>query len=421
MNLKVWFGWESLLAISMFGGVLRVLPVSGIYIWSGVFLSFVFAMFYMLFIEEKRAYGAPSHGIGFVIGFYGLIIWSAITLVWSPISVSQLVVGDYYIFLNAIAPTIALSISNSSSINLEKRWITGVILAIFSVSAYCAYLWITSSYTLYEALSVLASEDAALDGVYLGVGQALMASSIVSFTGGLYFREWRKIAIVVSAICFWMAIESGARGPVTWGLLALILFFMIRFVKRPASLEKGGIAVLIAIIGLDIIFIIDLNFEYLSTNSPLFIRFNSDAERGYDELSSLGMRFIYYERALLMFLDNPIIGHGALSFRSLSEIDIIYPHNLLLDAMSDLGLVGLVTTVYLLSKGLMARLNILADNARPFKIICAILFVYFLGMEMSSGYLYWSWIWPWSFLLVKLQAEVSRSHMQQLMVPTKDL
>lgn len=417
MRIREWFGWETLLAFSMFGGALRVLPVPGIYVWSGVLTAFVIAMSWLLLSAVKNGFEISSRVAIFSVGFTTLLLWCIITLLWSPISTSQLVTGDFYIIFIVVIPTLALAISTTAKPVLERRWVVGVVLAIFIISSYCLFLWITSPGSLYATLSENAIENVALGGVYLAVGQALMAFSIVSFIWGIFSPVWRKTAFAISAAVFWLAMGSGARGPVTWGILTVMVFLIIRFYQRKSSLKKKLITIFSVVIISAIILLAYLNFDFLASHSPFFNRFSSDSDRGYDELSSIGMRLNYWDRALSLFFDKPLFGQGALSFRSLSEFDSIYPHNLFLDALGDLGLVGFFLSVSLVSLGLVACWNIMVAGDRIMQKICAALFLYFLGMEMSSGYLYWSWVWPWAVVVIQVQSQTHQGRSRQAVLP----
>lgn len=417
MRIREWFGWETLLAFSMFGGALRVLPVPGMFVWSGVLTAFVIAMSWLLLSHIRNGFKISSRVAIFSVGFTALLLWCIITLLWSPISTSQLVTNDFYIIFNVVIPTLALAISTTAKPVLERRWVVGVVLAIFSISSYCLFLWIASPGSLYATLSENTIENVALDGVYLAAGQALMAFSIVSFIWGIFSSAWRKTAFAISAVAFWLAMGSGARGPVIWGILTVMGFLIIKFYQRKSSLKKKLIAIFSVVIISVIIFLAYLNFDFLAIHSPFFNRFSSDSDRGYDELSSIGMRLNYLDRALSLFFDKPLFGQGVLSFRSLSEFDSIYPHNIFLDALVDLGLVGFFLSVSLVSLGLVACWNIIVAGDRIMQKICAALFLYFLGMEMSSGYLYWSWVWPWAVVVIQVQSQTHQGRNRQAVLP----
>jgi O-antigen ligase len=125
------------------------------------------------------------------------------------------------------------------------------------------------------------------------------------------------------------------------------------------------------------------------------------------------MRLNYYEQAFSQFCEQPIVGQGALSFRSLSDSGSVYPHNFFLDALGDLGLVGFFLSIFLVSFGLQACWYIIIAGDRAMYKIGAVLFMYCFGMEMSSGYLYWSWVWPWAIVVIQAQSQIRNSRSLQ--------
>ncbi len=408
MQKNKWFGWETLLAFSMYGGALRVLPVPGLFVWGIVLAAFGCAVFWAVFLVLKNGIETPPKSVAFVCGFFVLILWTSTTLLWSPILVSQLVAGDLYILLVAIIPTIMLAAGGSVKAGMERRWLFGITLATSAISCYCLFLWLSASESLYTTLREMALDDESLGGIYLASGQALMTLSIASFVCGMCACAWRKTGFAISALAFLLALDSGARGPVVCGILTIALFSMLELSKKKTPiiyllLVIGGFFIATAAAGF---ILIDIDVNVL--NLPILNRFASDSDRGYDEFSSIGMRLNYYDQALSMFYDSPLLGQGVLGFRSLSDSSSIYPHNFFLDALGDLGIIGFFLTFFLVFQGAAACWDILANTDDVFKKICAALFIYFIGMEMSSGYLYWSWVWPWALVVIQLQPKTKQ-------------
>lgn len=264
-------------------------------------------------------------------------------------------------------------------------------------------LWIISPESIYPSLIEKAIENPDLGGSYLAAGQALMAFSIISFMWGISSSAWKKTAFALSSITFFLSIGTGARGPVIWGAFAIIIFLIFGYYKSKYYIKNNIIYLAPLFLFFAAISICVINYNLLVIDSPFLNRFSSDMARDYDELSSIGMRLNYWSRAFASFLDKPIFGQGALSFRSIGDSENVYPHNLLLDALGDIGIVGAVIVVYLLYASLTACWYIFDAEDKIIEKICAALLLYFLGMEMSSGYLYWSWVWPWALIVINAQ------------------
>jgi O-antigen ligase len=230
-----------------------------------------------------------------------------------------------------------------------------------------------------------------------------MTLCIVCILWAAYSRASNKrIGFIIGAVSFWLALDAGGRGTAMWGIVAIVAMLSMDFFHNRAPTKRVRSFFYVGLIVPALSWVIVNNFQFLSETVPVFQRFASDSERGYDELSSLGIRFLQYEQALSHFIDSPILGQGALSFRALTGTDAIYPHNIVLDVLGDLGLIGLMIFMLLITLGLVACWRIAATGGVPQKI-CAALFLFSLGLEMSSGYLYWSKMWPWLVLLIQIQ------------------
>ncbi len=408
MSLKKWLGWETMISFSMFGGSLRVLPIQKEYLWSVVITTYVVGLLWLLIIliNEPRFRLKNRHKTFYFI-FLVLLIWCIISLYWSPFLPEKLVTNDFYIMYNALIPMVALVLSKSSGIVLQTRWLSGIILSAFIMSSYAFIIWIESVESLYSTLIVL-SEDSIGD-IYLGVAQSLMILSVSSFFWGIYASTWNKTAIIICAVSFGLALDTGGRGPIIWGVLTMLIgIISSKYNKRKEKFNTLMIYLVICSILLGL-YLINSNDIFSLINSPFFNRLTSDANRDYDALSSIGMRLISFEQAFSLFVDSPLIGQGALAFRSLSEFGQIYPHNFILDILGDLGLVGLFLVICLGYFGITSAWNGIANGEHVIQKICPLLFIYFLLLELSSGYFYWSLIWPWIIVLLKDENRSSKN------------
>jgi O-antigen ligase len=235
---------------------------------------------------------------------------------------------------------------------------------------------------------------------YLAVGQALMCFSIICFVWSAYATSWRKTTFILGTAALWLTMESGARGPVTWGSVALLMMIIFDLLRHRGSLKRWMRIILLGGAFFIVTFCLVATFYPIDTliqRMEFLNRFMIDRDLGYDDLSSIGARIMYRNYALALIADNPFIGYGALSFRSLTGV--LYPHNIFLDAWVELGIVGLLLVTFLLIQGLLGYWCIIG-NRKVINIICATLFIFYLGMSLTSGYLYWSSLWSWVALII---------------------
>jgi O-antigen ligase len=168
--------------------------------------------------------------------------------------------------------------------------------------------------------------------------------------------EWRMrpmVLVMVSILLlqFGIMLYIGSRGPLLSVIVSMGIFFFIKYRK---DITK---TVLLGIVGVTII-VAFMNIKALSD----YVHFFS-THRGTIKLSFFGQdRLVAYRPSLEIFADHPITGVGLGKWWSVyrprmsplseihdrsylkkirGEIDYDYPHNIFLEILSELGLVGM--------------------------------------------------------------------------------
>lgn len=124
---------------------------------------------------------------------------------------------------------------------------------------------------------------------------------------------------------------SGSRGPIL-ALAVILLFYAIKS-------ESVGILSKVFIL----VSLVFSSFFVLS--SEFILRGNDSAEGAFE------IRFKLINQAYELFIDNVIFGSGLGSFQNVSVLG--YPHNILLEVSSELGLLGILVFSYIISNGVM--------------------------------------------------------------------
>ena len=351
-NWRQWFGWETLLSFSMYGSTLRILPIPQNIMWGITLTAFVMALLWMLMTQWGKGIRIQRHAAVFLGSFYILVLLSITSLFWSPISLATLVNSDAFIILNVLIPTIALLIRGGTTPGLEKRWLMGVAFATGMIFFYIILIWLAAGKSLYSIFMTQTTDRAYSGNEYLAVGQALMCFSIICFIWSAYATSWRKTTFILGTTALWLAMESGGRGPVVWGIVALLMMIIYDLLCHRGSLKRWARIILLVGSLLIVVFSLIATFYPIDTliqRMEFLNRFIIDQDRGYDELSSIGARIMYMNYAVALITDNPLIGYGALSFRALTGV--LYPHNIFLDAWVELGIIGLLLVTFLLIQG----------------------------------------------------------------------
>lgn len=402
LNIKTartWIGWETFLAISLYGSSLRALPISYETSWAITFGSFIIAtMWFFLDVLKGNIIFGKKKSI-YLIFFLIFISYMLISFFWSPIKLSDLVISDIFILTIFFIPTIVLLIGTNN--NTENRWLTGVIIACGSLSFYVFITWLNASTTLYLIFSSQSLDNSLYTSdVYLGVSQSVITISIIAFVFSIYYTERKYIFFAIVLITLWLAMELGGRGPIIWAIASILSLGITRLFQQKnltTILKRLFFFSTIVIITLPIIFYLITSYD-LVDRLEFINRFIGDSERSYDSSSSIGARIDLKDQALSFISENPIIGYGALSFRVITGS--LYSHNIFLDILFDLGLLGLILLILILTKGFTTYWKILKNERNPVTITIASLFLFTVGMNLTSGYFYWSPFMVWLSLIV---------------------
>ena len=177
--------------------------------------------------------------------------------------------------------------------------------------------------------------------------------------------------LLVFVSLFGILMATGARGPILFFVLCFILYFFsvtkeLSF-KTLAYIGLGVLAGFFALLTLDI-------------GDSIFTRsINRLAQLFADNKgNSVNQRLEYFHTAYNMFLSSPLIGEGVGSFSFFyASIDArVYPHNFILELLSEVGVIGFLLYSLLL-------LQILYQFKH--KKMMIIVMLYFLLNMMKSG------------------------------------
>jgi len=142
---------------------------------------------------------------------------------------------------------------------------------------------------------------------------------------------------------------SGLRGSILFILIIITTIFLYNLFRNKINLEKIIYFIISVLTILSLIYFNNPKDEVLDFRYKAFFKFYDDSE--YTE-GSIMDRFGGYKLALKMFSEKPIIGYGLGSFRSYYDNDFLkmlkYPHNIFLEALAEMGLIGFSIILFLL-------------------------------------------------------------------------
>jgi len=200
---------------------------------------------------------------------------------------------------------------------------------------------------------------------------------------------------------FGMGLLSGARGQVLFGMVVAFLFIPVaRRIKSTFGFLGIGIGSA-ALVGL------------LVLAAQLFI--TSDTQERWSLASftdGFQLRFIIVSEAMKPWLQNPLswmFGRGAGAFSTTGMVDT-YPHNYIVEAITELGLVGFIfymMVLYFTAKagiGLFRRYRDDGIMRSPVAILCAFAVFYF-AISLKQGTVHDPGLfWVWYLVIARLHA-----------------
>ncbi len=172
------------------------------------------------------------------------------------------------------------------------------------------------------------------------------------------YRRSRAIPVFLFAIGLVIILYAGARQMIISIFLVLLMWVLLTF-------KRTGI-----MIGAALILLVPIVYAASSTLSTLF---ESTVEEGYVEGGGRGLWLL---AGVQLFLDRPILGVGFGRYNLLGNYDT-YPHNLFVEILCELGVVGFVV--------LLAVFGIMLFLGRHYFKRYVYYFAGLFFMSMASG------------------------------------
>lgn len=291
----------------------------------------------------------------------------------------------FYMVVLTLMPMVSISLS-IEKINFASafKWTTILISAAIVITFYQNFNYDTEEI---EAMARESSEGLSSIGTgHLGLTAIILA--VCNLISGTKKERFVRIALILVAILgVIVMLRSGSRGPLLAFLGAGAMLGISR-TKRPFIWAP---VIIIFILFHNQIFDLFINgISYIAPN--LSSRFLHKAELG----GQFDTRMFYYSSAIEAFLENPMIGKQFAIY--LPGQEMIYSHNLFLDSIMQLGIIG----------GVLILSIIVATIALVYKLIrrgssmvwICLLFIQELLYLMLSSSLYYTPLF--SILIVML-------------------
>jgi len=316
-------------------------------------------VFYGLISIAVGAWVVWREGIylrGVPVFLAGLVFsgWMLASYGWSPSQVLARESLPFIMGVNLWAVFAAACIVAGSRERL-LRFLFMVMLLSVALSAYGAYINIThGDFRFYYGPSGTWHHRTYLDwGNIIGIGAAIVLGVLIYSRLG---STKQIVAAIACAICFYFILVNGARGAMLGAMLAGIIAFAINM----PTIRRGQIEISPALLGALLVIISVAGYiGYLVSigeTPTTFDRFLRLFDQANDPLLRRGPnRFDYFAGAYQAWLQAPIFGHGLAGFPIVFcgwDAPGCHPHNVLLQALAEFGLIGFILFVIFVWSGL---------------------------------------------------------------------
>ncbi len=298
--------------------------------------------------------------------FYDMVIRTDVNVLPGIVSRTWL-----YMIVLTILPMISIILSVSK---VDFEFALKTILVLLAISVVVAFI---SNYDIDEL-----SEYERLQASGIGtIGTGHLGLSAMLLSAYYIFRKPRKnlliviLLMVVVGLSLVVMLRSGSRGPVL-SLLGVVLVFLFS-----RSKYKG---LYLAIICMAIVLfngLFDVFLKAIDNIAPnLYNRFVAK-----EEVGQFGSRLFYYTNVIQAFLSSPIWGKQFAIYIQGNEM--IYAHNIILDALMQLGIIGGGLLVYVIVTTLRVVFRFIVDHKLVW--VC-LLWIQLLFELMVSSSIYYT-------------------------------
>jgi len=302
--------------------------------------------------------------------YFAFFVWALLSMIYSPSSIYSLSKVLRFGLLTGWA-FFGMSLIIATESERAKRF-----LGIFTIYALIMTV---------EALRIYISSGRGLGFVtafgsnYIALGRIVGAASLIVFVRLLFSKKLINILFLVIAFSLMIitVCVSGSRGPLLAVAFALLVLLFISVFGKPSYWRR-------------LIFIIILIFAMISVAysqgllDTTVLRFGKLLS---ETTTDANARLDLYNGALVVWSDNPIIGVGIGGFPVKYGFGDQrgYPHNIILEVLSELGLIGLLLLVLFFYTCFRTLPVLRYLNKHPVLLISVLLFSQTFFNAMISG------------------------------------
>ena len=344
-SIAALFSFEVFFVLFLFSGQYKAHP------WFAWWPVDITALFFGLSILAgggvllRRRFHLHQQGLGIILAALGFVLWMVVSLAWSPGKAYATEKALHVATLN-LWPLFATALIIAPDPRRFHRFVLALVVFVIGMSLGAMFFYFQASEVWFVTV---------MGGNYLGLGRTVGLGALIVLAFWLFGDKGRFTKSLWFGLFFlflFVLAIAGGRGPVVATLAGLL----VPLVAGWRLSRAGGVALKryqIALLG--ILSLAVTGTVYLvATGAPgtTILRFITLlTELGGGE--SANLRFQWYTGSVSLWLEAPIFGHGIGSWPMLIGMGDVrdYPHNIFLEVMVELGLVGLLLLVGLFAVG----------------------------------------------------------------------
>lgn len=385
------FSLEAAFLLFLLSGRYKVIPELQWFPIDFTLLFFCITLISLAWVVfSRRLKPAPLDGpLLAMLAFYGLMLAS---IFWS--SNDSLNVDKLWRSLVLTGSSFLIAVTLARESKRRRRFI--LLLAWFSVAylLYYAHYRFLSGVDLVGISLGLSYEDVSIAGPnYLEYGaHANILFVIFVSLAVLGPRRHLPLATIGAGMALLMLLVIGGRGPLAFGLFAVLLLGLTVFFGRKGSMRRlGRLAVFVASLSAAGLAGYMALTVLLPDPGPATRQLHTlqryELHLSLESTDSMDGRLQAQELAFEKWLEKPVFGWGIGEFRLHHRFE--YPHNLLLESLMELGLVGTVLLFSVCAVAILASFRALTSEVPDWiQTALALLFLTDLLSHLTvQGYL----------------------------------
>ena len=373
------FSFEVIFTLFLFAGRYKADPR---FAWMPVDITALFfglSVFVGIYLILIRRVRLKRRALSIACAALGFVVWMIFSLAWTP--------GELYATQKALyvatltfGPLLLAAFIIASDLHRIRRFFLAIVLFAIWIMIESVFVYLRNGGVGFIS---------AMGGNYLGIGYTCGMGGLIVLTNALFESKGvsnKLLMMTLFSLFLCIMIVAGGRGPLLSMVVAALIpvVFAFRFSITKLIKVKRYIFPLLGIIVLAIVLIGYLFIEKhvaMTTLSRVFVLF----EPGMG--SSGGARMSMWLGSLPLWGDNPLFGSGIGGYPIIMGYGDFrsYPHNIFLEIMVELGLVGLFFFITLLFVGLRSLGTLQIVRNDPIRLIILMLFTFTLGGALISG------------------------------------